>query len=122
MGTGKGRAKRHPYNIDQDDTSVLTDELYQKYFWDPEISELLDAYLDGTRGGLVAVLGDGVAVDDAFSPDFYRICKKLDTTIAERIWAEFPTRQRSNLDDRRFVKELAEKRAGELTARLFWMG
>jgi hypothetical protein len=109
---------RHDGLVDEWETDE--DRYCQRYWADPEIFALIDEYLDCVFGGLAGVLNDHLEVEDALPPAYYEVCMRMERAIAERIWQEDGKLDRTMIADRRWVREAAQERAGELASRMFW--
>jgi hypothetical protein len=99
----------------------MTDEdnYIQRYFWDPEISALLDEYLDHLREGL-DVIRVGVPAEEAVSSDLDDLSRRIREAIAERIWDEFPALHRDDPPDQQWVADLTEERDNAFYQANFW--
>jgi hypothetical protein len=104
-----------------DKEEAWADAYCRRYYEDPEISELLDAYLDCVRE-VFDGMREGASADDALSmsPQFDESWEKVKAAIRERIWEEFPRLRRDRPADRLRVWEIGEECIGEFYYRLFW--
>jgi hypothetical protein len=103
----------------EDEWMTYEDAYCERYWEDPQISDLIDEYLDYLRDGLDAVRV-GAPAEEALSSDFDDICRRLEDTIAERFWQEFPKLRRDKPADQERVREMARERGGQLYERMFW--
>lgn len=92
---------RHRHDGTKDDWLTKEDRYCIQHFADPEISQILDEWSDCFAEGFRAVTFDHVDPDDATPIATYEVCARLERTVAERIWEEYPKLDRTMLADRR---------------------
>ena len=102
-----------------DEWETDEDRYCGRYFEDPEISAILDEYVECIFGSLDAVRV-GAPFEEALSSDFDEICRRLEDTIAERIWEEFPKLRRDKPADQQRVRDMAKDHGGALYEHMFW--
>jgi hypothetical protein len=92
---------------------------YDRYFNDPEISALIDEYLDDLREALYNMVEDDDSAKEARLSQMDETGERIKWVIVQRVWDEFPKRWRDRPSDHRWVQDLAERRCSELDNRMF---